>query len=80
MRGKTCGFVKEEDGERYDIFLCMDDSNLRRAKGILGEVNGYKCQKLLSLVGEKGDVADPWYTGNFEITYKDIERAVKKLL
>ena len=78
--GKRATLLKEEDGEEYDIFLCMDDSNLRRAKGILGEKNAYKCQKLLSLVGEKGNVADPWYTGNFEITYKDIERAVKKLL
>jgi protein-tyrosine phosphatase len=78
--GKRAVLLKEEDGEKYDLFLCMDDSNLRRAKKILGGRYEMKCQKLLSLVGETGDVADPWYTGNFEITYKDIERAVKKLL
>lgn len=78
--GKRAVLLKEEDGEKYDLFLCMDDSNLRRAKKILGGRYEMKCKKLLSLVGETGDVADPWYTGNFEITYKDIERAVKKLL
>lgn len=78
--GKRARLLEKEDGEKYDLFLCMDESNLRRAKNILGKQNAYKCQKLLSLAGESGDVADPWYTGNFEITYQDILRGIKKLL
>ena len=78
--GKRAKLLTKEDGEYYGLFLCMDDSNLRRAKSILGERNAYKCQKLLELAGEKGDVADPWYTGNFQITYEDILRGIKKLL
>ena len=74
--GKRARLLTEEDGEHYDLFLCMDESNLRRAKRILGERNGYKCRKLL----KNRDVADPWYTGNFERTYKDILEGIEKLL
>ena len=74
--GKRAQLLTEADGERYDLFLCMDESNLCRAKRILGERNAYKCRKLL----EERDVADPWYTGNFERTYEDILKGIKKLL
>ena len=74
--GKRARLLTEEDGEYYDLFLCMDESNLRRAKRILGEKNGYKCRKLL----EDREVADPWYMGNFERTYEDILEGIKKLL
>lgn len=78
--GKRAVLLTKEDGEKYDLFLCMDESNLRRAKSILGEQYAYKCQKLLSLAGESGDVADPWYTGDFTRTYQDILKGIKKLL
>ena len=74
--GKRARLLTEEDGEYYDLFLCMDESNLRRAKRILGEKNGYKCRKLL----EDREVADPWYSGNFERTYEDVLEGIKKLL
>ena len=78
--GKRAQVLKKEDGEYYDLFLCMDDSNVRRAKNILGEKNGEKCRKLLSYAGEQGDVADPWYTGDFSVAYRDILRGVEGLL
>ena len=78
--GKRACLLTKEDGEKYDYFLCMDSSNLRWAKQILGEVNGKKCQKLLAYVGENGDVADPWFTGNFSATYRDIVRGLEGLL
>ena len=74
--GKRANLLTEEDGEYYDLLLCMDESNLCRAKRIVGEKNGYKCRKLL----ENRDVADPWYTGDFEKTYEDILQGIKKLL
>ena len=67
-------------GEQFDLFLCMDDSNVRNARRILGEKNGQKCKKLLSYAGESGDVADPWYTRNFERAYEDIRRGLEGLL
>ena len=39
-----------------------------------------KVRKLLSYVGESGDVADPWYTGNFDATYNDVVRGCEALL
>ena len=78
--GKRACLLRKEDGEKYDYFLCMDGSNLRRAKRILGEENSEKCQKLLAFAGENGDVADPWYTGDFSATYRDIMRGLEGLL
>ena len=78
--GKRARLLTAKDGEYYELFLCMDGSNVRRAKSILGERNGKKCKKLLSLLGEDGDVADPWYTRNFEEAYRDILRSCEKLL
>ena len=78
--GKRARLLTAKDGEEYDLFLCMDDSNLQRAKRILGIKNGEKCKKLLSYAGENGNVADPWYTGDFSVTYYDIARALHGLL
>ena len=77
---KRSRVLTEEDGEYYDILYCMDDSNVARAKRIVGDKNASKCVKLLSLVGEHGNVADPWYTGDFKATYEDLSRALKKLI
>ena len=78
--GTRACLLKEEDGEIYDYFLCMDGSNLRRAKGILGEKNGEKCRKLLAFAGESGDVADPWYTRDFSATYRDLMKGLEGFL
>ena len=72
--------LRFEDGDKYDLFLCMDDSNLVKARRILGTKNADKCQKALSLVGLSRDVADPWYTRNFDETYQDVLLVCKKLL
>ena len=78
--GKRAKLLTKEDGEEYELLLCMDESNLRRAKKIVGEENAYKCQKLLLFAGENRDVADPWYTGNFTKTYDDLVKGIAGLL
>lgn len=78
--GKRAQVLKASHGEEYDLFLCMDDSNVRNAKRILGAKNADKCKKLLSYVGESGDVADPWYTRDFNAAYEDIKRGLEGLL
>ena len=71
---------KANDAEKYDLFLCMDDSNLRGAGRILGAGGAQKCRKLLSFAGSDADVSDPWYTRDFEAAYRDICRGCKGLL
>lgn len=78
--GKRAQVLTAEDGETYDLIVCMDDSNMRNAKRIVGEKNAIKCRKLLSFAGEKGDVADPWYTRDFNEAYEDIKRGLEGLL
>ena len=78
--GKRAQVLKKTDGEYYDLFLCMDDNNVRNARRILGEKNAHKCKKLLSYAGETEDVADPWYTRDFETAYEDIQRGLDGLL
>ena len=78
--GKRAQVLKKSDGEYYDLFLCMDDNNIKNARRILGESNAHKCKKLLSYAGENGNVADPWYTRDFEKAYEDIVRGLNGLL
>jgi len=78
--GKFSQVLTAADGEKYDLFLCMDDDNVRRALAILGEKYADKCKKLLTYAGENGDVADPWYTRDFNATYQDIKRSLYGLI
>ena len=78
--GKRAVQLKEEDYEKYDLFICMDSANVRNATRILnGDKNG-KVIKLLSYIGEDRDVADPWYTGDFSVTYTDVYNGIVALL
>lgn len=77
---KRAQVLTAKHGEEYDLFLCMDDSNVRNARRILGAKYADKCKKLLSYAGETGDVADPWYTRDFNVAYEDIKRGLEGLL
>ena len=78
--GKRACRLKTSDVEGYDLFVCMDESNLRGAKSILGKRGAEKCRKLLEFTGSDEDVSDPWYTRDFQTAYKDIARGCKALL
>ncbi len=69
--GKHAVQLKSSDADKYDLFLGMDSANIRNMKNILGHENEHKIKKLLDF-SYGGDVADPWYTGNFDITYNDV--------
>lgn len=77
--GKRAQLLTEADGEYYDLLLCMDESNVRRARKIVGAKNAEKCKKLPDFAGG-GEVADPWYTGNFTATYQDLVKGLEGLL
>ena len=71
--------ITSEDYDKYDIILCMDSNNMRNIKRIIPNDPENKICKLMDLVGG-GDVADPWYTGDFSTTYKDIFAGCSGLL
>ncbi len=62
----------KDDYNKWDLFLCMDEKNLRNAKKILNGDPGGKIHKFLSFTGNRADVSDPWYTGDFDTAYNDI--------
>lgn len=72
--------ITKADYQYYDYIICMDNMNLRNIHRICGEDIDGKIFKMLSFCGENGDVADPWYTGNFDETYYDINRGLNAFL
>jgi protein-tyrosine phosphatase len=82
--------MQEQDYQRFDHIFVMDTNNLRwlnmRMPSIVQYRNGRyadpsgKIRLLMTLAGREADVADPWYTGNFNRTYRDICEALTALL
>lgn len=68
------------DYENYDYLIGMDDWNIRNMQRIAGGDPGHKIYKLLEFAGSVRDIADPWYTGNFDETYEDIMEGCEALL
>ena len=66
--------LTKEDYTTYDYLLCMDQWNINNVKRIIGHDPKHKVHLLLEYAGVKRDIADPWYTGNFDVTYDDIVR------
>ena len=77
--GKRARRLTAADGAYYDVILAMDMHNVRDARRIVGEENARKVVRLLELAGEARDVADPWYTGDFDATMRDVEKGCKAL-
>ena len=68
------------DYEKYDYLIGMDGANIRNMQRIAGGDPQGKIRKLLSFAGMERDVADPWYTGDFEATYRDTVTGCTALL
>ena len=68
------------DYREYDLFVGMDSRNIRNMNIMLGGDPDGKVLRLLDLTECSGDVADPWYTGDFRATYEDITRGCEALL
>ena len=68
------------DYEKYDYLICMDSANVRNTMRIVGDDSERKIYKLLEFADSRRDVADPWYTGDFEQTYDDVISGCKGLL
>ena len=68
------------DYDRFDFLIGMDGRNMQNMLRITGGDPDGKCFKLLDFTHRKGDIADPWYTGNFEPTYRDVTEGCEGLL
>ena len=77
--GKRAVQLKKDNYGKYDLFICMDNSNVKNAIRIFNGDGENKVKLLLNYVGG-GEVADPWYYGHFDKTYDDILRGCTALL
>ncbi len=68
------------DYDEYDYLIGMDTENIRNMQRISGGDPDEKIYKLLTFTGSGMDVADPWYTGDFEATYRDVKAGCEGLL
>lgn len=69
-----------EDYWKYDYLIGMDTANIRNMNRIAGGDPEGKIYKLMSFAGVSRDIADPWYTGNFDETYDDIVEGCEAFL
>lgn len=72
--------VTKADYDRFDYLIVMDQENIRGMNRIIGSDPENKIYKLLEFAGKDRDIADPWYTGNFDDTYDDIMEGLAGLL
>lgn len=78
--GKTSRQVLPADYTRFDRIYAMDSENLRCLRRLFnGDPKG-KVSLLMSVCGESRDIADPWYTGDFDTAYREIEAACRTLV
>jgi len=78
--GKYARKLTKDDYDKYDYILAMENSNLRNIEKILGKDVDKKVFRLLDLSKNPRDIADPWYTGNFDITYSDIKEGLEAFI
>lgn len=73
--------MTKADYDHYDIIICMDHNNVRNIHRITGGDPDGKINLLLDFTDRAGDeVADPWYTGNFDATWRDVTEGLEGLL
>ena len=78
--GKHAQKMTRQDYDDYDLLICMDENNMRNMRRIVGGDPEGKMTKLLSWAGSSADVADPWWSGNFDDTWRDVIRGCHALL
>ena len=78
--GKTARQLRKKDYDHYDYLIGMDQYNLRNMRRICGEDTEGKMSLLMEHVGVRRDVADPWYTDDFETTWQDVLMGCQALL
>nr|WP_300849009.1 low molecular weight protein-tyrosine-phosphatase [uncultured Acetatifactor sp.] len=78
--GKRAVQLTPSDYGKYDYLIGMDSANIRNMRRMLGSDPEGKIHKLLSFAGSDRDISDPWYTGDFDATYRDVTEGCEALL
>ena len=78
--GKRAHQLLKSDYEKYDLLIGMDHANLRNMQRICGGDPDGKMHLLMDFTNRPGEVADPWYTGDFDTTWRDVEEGCQGLL
>ena len=78
--GKRARQLRRDDYTRYDLLIGMDRANVRNMERICGGDPEGKLHLLLEYTARPGEVADPWYTGDFEATWQDVLAGCQGLL
>ena len=78
--GKCAIQLSRSDYGRYDLLIGMDSANIRNMHRFFGADPEGKIKKLMDYTARPGDVEDPWYSGNFDITYRDIYDGCEALI
>lgn len=72
--------LKKSDFDKFDYIFVMDNNNLNNIKREFGDYDSEKVMRLLDITNSPRDIADPWYTGDFDKTYNDIYEGCSVLL
>lgn len=78
--GKTARQLTKADYAQYDLLVGMDRANIRNMNRICGGDPEGKIKLLLDFTDRPGDVADPWYTGDFDVTWRDVLEGCQRML
>ena len=78
--GKTARRIRTSDYEDFDLILGMDAANLRNMRRMFGGDPAGKLRLLMDYTARPGEVADPWYTGDFDATWRDVLEGCQGLL
>ena len=79
-KGKTARQMTRRDYDSFDLLIGMDRWNIRNMERISGGDNQRKIYMLMDYTEHPGEVADPWYTGNFDATWRDVSEGCAVLL
>ncbi len=79
-QGKRAVQLTASDYGKYDYLIGMDSANIRNMHRMLGGDPEGKISRLLSFTGSERDISDPWYTGDFDATFRDVMDGCQALL
>ena len=77
---RSAWLLTPDKASEYDLLIGMDWYNISDLRRLVRPADRAKIHSLLEYAGESGDIADPWYTGNFDATYNDVVKGCSALL